>query len=155
MKKISIVLCLVTLMATASAQKIHFGCPKVFKSSKDVFDTSNQNCLKHIRVNVFKDNIVAIDNNNSSLNISFNSVWGYRRRNDYPIRIVSNSHYTLLRTTPVYVYRQGSIKTTHYFFSVDLDGQLYSLTKKQLRKTFIDDSTYIAIVKHKNIKKFF
>ena len=136
-------------------QEMNFGCPKIYQVSKDVFDTSCKDCLKHIRKNVFTDYIVAIDKNNSKINIPLNSVWGYRRMNDYPIRIVAKKDYTLIRTSPIYVYRQGSTKIRHYYFSTDLDGKLFSLTKKELKKVFITDSTYNDIVKDKNVKKFF
>jgi hypothetical protein len=154
MKTFVIVVLVCLNVGISYSQQAFLGCPRIFHSSNEIFDTTSGSCLKHIRENVFTNKITAVYQDNSRGYTSIDSVWGYRRKNDNPIRIVDKADYTLLQTIPVCLYRKGATKIRSYYFSTGLDGTLYPLTKKQLRVIFPNDSLYHVVSGNKNVKKF-
>jgi hypothetical protein len=137
-----------------SGKKTHRDCPKVYRSSKEVFDTSCDRCLKRIHENTFNNTIVAVNKSNAKVITPLDSIWGYRRKNDDPVRVVSKIGYQIIRNTPVYIYRQGEMKFRNYYFSTGPDGALYELSKKNLKQIFTNDSVYENIIANKNVKRF-
>lgn len=144
----SIILLLVaaiTFTAT-KAQEPLTGCPKVIFHSFQIADSGCDNSIKRVGLTPFSNKVIIKYQNKEKRFIPEDSVWGIRRKNDYPYRLFEGDYYRLYQLSPVLKYSKRVGKSAKYYFSSTLDSPIYSYNLKQLKR-HTDSLTYAYIIK--------
>lgn len=77
--------------------------------------------------------------------INRDTIWGFQRKDEQVKRIFRRRPYELVETSPIVIYKING-KGTSYYFSKDLNSEIFPLYRKKLLK-IIDDEGLIKLIK--------
>jgi hypothetical protein len=143
---LSLILCL--SCGNSYAQQLT-GCPMLYHSSKEVFNTSCDTALKNVNRSVFGGNVHVRYVHGKTKAIPAASVWGYRNKGENLTRIWNDYSYELIKTSPVFVYASYAGRVTSYWYSYSLDSPIYPF--KHMKKA--DPDMYAKVSKDDFIKR--
>ncbi len=150
MKKICVLQILtLTCSITIIAQRPLKGCPKLISYSSQIADALCDSSIKKVELAAFSERVIIKYKNGEKRFIPKDSVWGIRRKNDYPSRLFNGYSYQLFQLSPVLKYSRQVGKHALYYFSKGLDSPIYPYEKKQL-KDHLDSATYRVITQENN-----
>ncbi|MBI2283696.1 MAG: hypothetical protein HYU71_08310 [Bacteroidetes bacterium] len=144
--KLFILFYFILTVACLNAQSPVKGCPKIIYHSYQLMWEQCDSTIKKVGTTSFSNKLYIRYKDGSKQYVSEDSIWGIRRKNDYPVRIVDGYFYELVQLSPVYKYIKRVGKYTDYYFSATPDSPLYRYTQEQLQKQ-TDSATYYEIVK--------
>lgn len=128
--------CLISFLffaTTLLAQLKLSECADVIYRSSQLNQAACDSTVKKIIVK--KSGIVDVYyTNNSKQSVLLDSVWGFRRPNQYPVRFFRGNLYTLLQVTYIYKYSSGNGGGKKYFFSNTPDSPVYPIEQEPLKR---------------------
>lgn len=144
MKKLLLILGMVSYMQYAEAQNRIPNCPRVFYRASEISDTSCDERIKNVRQTV-SGKILVKYRDKSKIFVAEDSVWGIRRQNGSIYRIFNGNDYLLEESGPLYRYSRKIGKNRSYYFSTTPEAPVYRY-HPDLLKQYLDSSTYNALV---------
>jgi hypothetical protein len=82
--------------------------------------------------------------------ISLDSVWGYAGSNHLPYRIYQRRAYEVEQADTLSIYSQiisnGRTQQRIYFFSQGLNGPVQRLSKKHLKRAYVDNPQFLGLL---------
>jgi len=144
MKKLLLIVGILSYLHSAKAQNKISKCLKVFYHSSEISDTSCDGRIKNVR-QTSSGRILLKYKDKSKAYIREDSVWGIRARNGTIYRIANGTDYQLEQTVPVFKYSRKTGKTRSYYFSATSDGPIYRYHPDLLKK-YTDSATYNGLV---------
>lgn len=144
MKKLLLILGMVSYMQHAEAQKRVPNCPTVFYHASEISDTSCDESIKNVRQTA-SGKIQVKYRDKSKIFVAEDSVWGIRRQNGSVYRIVNGNDYLLEESGSLYKYSRKIGKNRSYYFSTTPDAAVYRY-HPDLLKQYLDSSAYNALV---------
>lgn len=111
-------------------------------------DFENQK-LTFSKTAILKEQYSSVKVKDSSTKVyNYHNAFGYKKDNR-EWRFVGNKSYEVLNKDGIYVYRldiSNEISTQLYFFSKNADGELLSLSKRNLRKVYANNEYFIELL---------
>ncbi|MEA5258470.1 hypothetical protein VB264_11810 [Arcicella aquatica] len=86
--------------------------------------------------------------NDTSCIYNFKNAFGYHK-GDKDWRFVGNKSYEIINSEGIYIYRldiSNDISTQLYYFSKEADGELITLSRRNLKKVYADNANFIALL---------
>ena len=111
-------------------------------------DFENQKLIE-TNATIFRERYSSIKVKNDDTKIyNYQNAFGYRK-GEKDWRFVGNKSYEILNKNGIYIYRldiSNEISTQLYYFSRKVNGELISLTKKNLKKVYADNPEFIELL---------
>lgn len=102
---------------------------------------------KRIRREILGDSIVIRSLENSKFKVADNSIWGYSVNNTETYRNYKSEFRKVIQWEPfpLYSIQRSGYKGSHtdYYFSLDLQSEMYPLKFKYLQKVFSDNPCFL------------
>ena len=106
------------------SQGIKNDCPQVFYHSSEIYADTCSAGIKSVGHNIFKNKISISYFNAEKIFIPLDSLWGLKRKDENPTRLVNESEYEIAFFSPIIIYSQHHFKSTKYYFSKTLDDSM-------------------------------
>ena len=133
-----------------------FGCKSnvalLFKSSDMKKTMDDASYVKSIRHTFLSDSMIITYKDKSKKAIACDSLRGIKYKDGTAYRYYKDQYFLLRQDLNIQVYSQTSsgYKSSHtsYYFSKNLDGDIYSLKWKNIRKQFQSDTCFLRKLEH-------
>jgi len=118
---------------------------KLIYKSKDISKPSNDTFdIKRVRAAIFKDSVVVRLKNKKKIVLPPDKIWGYQDDDSIFHRYYDGYFYRVLQLDTLVMYSRSSGKSGNaYFFSRGADGKILSLTGKNLKKEFSNNTCFL------------